>query len=134
MPASAVAELGFVRRLSRNHTMKSFAILLIFLGMAATHGQTTSPPPKAPTAEIVFILGEIRAPQILAYTPDLTLHGAISAAGGISDFAATDIYIIRGGAIFLKTTTRDLRRKTPAGDPKLKPKDIVYLGSIANAQ
>ena len=118
--------------------MKSFSIIFILLCAACANGQTPSapanPPLKAPAAETVFILGEIRAPQVLAYAPDLTLSAAIGNAGGVGDFGATRIYIIRDGVIFLKTTTRDVFHKTPPDDPKLKPKDIVYLGLIANAQ
>ncbi len=118
--------------------MKSILIFLVVFCAAQAHSQTPSPDSTSPAqpvaTEPVFILGEIRQPQILAHTTDLSLSAAIGNAGGTSDFGFTRIYIIRDGAIFLKTTTREVFLKASSVDPKLKPKDIVYLGTIGNAQ
>jgi protein involved in polysaccharide export with SLBB domain len=76
------------------------------------------------TARFVNTTGEVRAPQRVPFTADLTLMGAISASGGFTEFAN------RGKVRLLrdqKTTTFDAREilKNPSKDIRLKPGDQV---------
>ena len=71
----------------------------------------------------IIVGGSVRAPGRQPWIPDLTLTGAISAAGGPSEFMKDGMKIIRGG----KATqySRKAIKKNPALDPKVEPGDIV---------
>jgi len=77
----------------------------------------------APLARFVTIGGQVRAPQRMSWTADLTLTSAISAAGGPADFAGNKIKLTRGGQVTL-FTKKELE-KAPEKDPKLLPGDQV---------
>ena len=72
---------------------------------------------------MIIVGGSVRQPGKQIWVPDLTLTGAISAAGGASDFAADGMKIIRGG----KATrySRKAIKKLPSSDPKVEPGDII---------
>jgi hypothetical protein len=80
----------------------------------------------------VFILGEIRLPQMLDCPADLKLGAALGQAGGVSDFGATSVFVIRDGSVSFKTDTRRILKFPLTDDPALQPKDVVYVGTIAN--
>ncbi len=76
------------------------------------------------TARFVNTTGEVKAPQRVPFTADITLLGAISASGGFTEFAN------RGKVRLLrdqKTTIYDAREilKDPSKDVRLKPGDQV---------
>ncbi len=76
------------------------------------------------TARFVNTTGEVKAPQRVPFTADLTLLGAISASGGFTEFAD------RGKVRLLrdkKTTIVNAKDilKDPAKDIRLKPGDQV---------
>ncbi|MEP6671891.1 MAG: SLBB domain-containing protein [Chthoniobacter sp.] len=112
--------------------------LLLVLGMLASLALTPmamGEPHAVALATFVYVLGEVREPQLVAYTPKLTLAAAIGMTGGMSDFGATRIYLIREGVLILKTDTRHVLADHPAADdPLLKARDVVYVGTIANLQ
>lgn len=75
---------------------------------------------------LVDIEGDVRAPQRVRYTADLTLLGAISAAGGFTDYAdQTKVCILRnGGRTFVNV--KKVRQNMEA-DPPMQPGDKVSV-------
>jgi protein involved in polysaccharide export with SLBB domain len=75
---------------------------------------------------LVDIEGDVRVPQRVRYTPDLTLLGAISAAGGFTDYAdQTKVCILRnGGRTFVNV--KKVRQNLEA-DPPMQPGDKVSV-------
>lgn len=71
----------------------------------------------------VTVGGQVRAPQRMPYTPDLTLLTAISAVGGRADFAGDKIKLTRNR----KTTiySHKALAKAPEDDPRLYPGDQI---------
>jgi polysaccharide export outer membrane protein len=78
-----------------------------------------------PGARFVTIGGNVRQPNRLQWTADLTILSAISACGGSGDFAGNRVNLIRSGQV----QQYDLRKlkKNPADDPRLNPGDQVDL-------
>jgi len=77
-------------------------------------------------SRLVNVLGEVKAPQRIQFTPDMTLMTAINGCGGFSDFANQhSIRLIRDG----KTTVYDAKqiRKDPTSDPKILPGDQIQI-------
>ncbi len=77
----------------------------------------------AAQSRVVTVGGQVRAPQRMMWTMDLTLNSAISAAGGTADFASNKIKLTRGGTVTF-FSKKDLE-KNPAQDPRLLPGDRV---------
>jgi polysaccharide export outer membrane protein len=80
------------------------------------------------TKEVRFvnINGEVRAPQRLAYTKDLTVTGAISACGGFTEYAnKRKVIILRNGQPLTSNVLEIL--KNPALDVQLLPGDTVQV-------
>jgi protein involved in polysaccharide export with SLBB domain len=78
------------------------------------------------TPRFVNVAGEVRAPQRIPFTADMTLMTALNAAGWFSDFAdQSKIHLIREG----KSTTYSAKaiRKDPGTDPKLLPGDQIQV-------
>lgn len=78
------------------------------------------------TSRFVNVAGAVRAPQRIAYTPDLTLMSAINAAGDFNEFANPNkVRLIREG----KASVHDVRkiRKDPGLDPRLQPGDQIQV-------
>jgi protein involved in polysaccharide export with SLBB domain len=80
----------------------------------------------------VYVVGEIRLPGAVTYTPNLTIMQAITARGGYTDRAyKTRVLVVRGSinhpeAIAVNThAILDAK----ASDFVLKPKDIIYVNS-----
>ena len=75
---------------------------------------------------LVNIEGDVRSPQRIRFTPDLTLLGAISAAGGLTDYAdQTKVSILRNGSrtfVNLKKVKQNLE-----ADPALQPGDKISI-------
>ena len=74
-------------------------------------------------ARFVTVGGQVRNPNRLPWSPDLTLLTAISAAGGGGDFASDKIEVVRGGKSTLYSTKK--LNKDPSQDPRLFPGDRV---------
>ena len=72
---------------------------------------------------IVIVGGSVRAPGKQPWIQDLTLTGAISSAGGPSEFAKDTMKIIRGGRA--TSYSRKAIKKNPSTDPKVEPGDII---------
>lgn len=75
---------------------------------------------------LVNVGGEVRMPQRISYTPDLTILGAISAAGGFTEFAnQRRVRLLRGNTV----TEVDIRRvrRDPSQDIVLQPGDSIEV-------
>ena len=76
------------------------------------------------TARFVNTTGEVKAPQRVPFTADLTLLGAISASGGFTEFANRgQVRLLRDQ----KTTIFNAKEilKDPSKDVRLRPGDQV---------
>ncbi|MEX1118552.1 MAG: polysaccharide biosynthesis/export family protein [Terrimicrobiaceae bacterium] len=82
---------------------------------------------SVPTAaRFVDVGGDVRAPQRVAYTPDLTVLGAITAAGGFTEYAdQAKVRLLRDGKVTM-LSIRDVR-KDPSKDVPLKPGDKIEV-------
>jgi polysaccharide export outer membrane protein len=79
-----------------------------------------------PQARFVNVGGEVKAPQRVPFTPDLTVLSAINAAGGFSPFAdQRRIRLLRGQQV----TVIDVKkiRANPSRDVQLEPGDRVEV-------
>jgi polysaccharide export outer membrane protein len=77
-------------------------------------------------SRFVVIGGGVRAPQRLAWSPDLTAGSAVQLAGGLTDFGTLrGLKIIREGQV----TVYDGRKfeSNPSLDPKLLPGDQIII-------
>ncbi len=77
-------------------------------------------------ARFVNVGGEVRLPQRVPYTPDLTVVSAISAAGGLTEYASQSrIRVVRDTDVVVL----DLRkiRKNPGLDIPLEPGDSIEV-------
>ena len=75
---------------------------------------------------LVDLEGDVRSPQRVRYTPDLTLLGAISAAGGFTDYAdQTKVSILRNGSRTF-VNVKKVRQNIEA-DPALQPGDKISV-------
>jgi protein involved in polysaccharide export with SLBB domain len=74
----------------------------------------------------VSVGGEVRLPQRITYTPDLTLLAAIQAAGGFNEYAShSRVRLLRGN----EARIVDVRKviKNPGLDVPLEPGDVVEI-------
>lgn len=77
-------------------------------------------------ARFVNVGGEVRVPQRIPYTTDLTVLSAINAAGGFTEYAAqTRMRLVRGGK-FMKVNMKNIRRN-PGLDIVLEPGDTIEV-------
>lgn len=80
----------------------------------------------ASQARFVNIGGDVRAPQRVPFTPDLTLLGAINAAGGFTEYAnQKKVRLLRDGSVTLYNVIEF--QKDPSKDPRLKPGDTITV-------
>jgi polysaccharide export outer membrane protein len=78
------------------------------------------------TSRFVNVGGEVRLPQRVPYTPDLTVLAAVTAAGGFTEYASqTRVRLYRG----MQVTQLDMRliRKDPGNDVLLQPGDTIEV-------
>lgn len=74
----------------------------------------------------VNVSGDVRAPQRVAYTPDLTLLKAITAAGDFTEYANDrKVRLLRSGEVMVVDVKKI--RENPSLDIPLKPGDDVYV-------
>jgi polysaccharide export outer membrane protein len=78
------------------------------------------------TARFVNIGGEVRLPQRVPYTPDLTVLSAITAAGGFTEFAAQSRVKLYRHMEVLSVDMRKIRRD-PGNDIPLQPGDTIEV-------
>lgn len=77
-------------------------------------------------ARFVDVGGDVRAQQRVPFTADLTVLGAITAAGGFTEYAdQTKVKLLRDGKVTI-INIKDVR-KDPSKDLKLKPGDKIQV-------
>jgi uncharacterized protein involved in exopolysaccharide biosynthesis len=87
-------------------------------------GPKVSPPPEPPAR--ISVGGDVKAPQLLDYAPDLTLLRVINAAGGFSEYAdQKKIRLLRDGKVIVVDVTAI--RQDPSKDISLKPGDSIEV-------
>jgi protein involved in polysaccharide export with SLBB domain len=80
----------------------------------------------ASQARFVNIGGDVRAPQRVPFTPDLTLLGAINAAGGFTEYAnKKKVRLLRDGNVTIHNVIEI--QADPSKDPRLKPGDTITV-------
>jgi|LakMenE18May11ns_1017448.scaffolds.fasta_scaffold9914042_2 polysaccharide export outer membrane protein len=72
---------------------------------------------------IIIVGGSVRSPGKQPWIQDLTLTGAISGAGGPSEFAKDTMKIVRGGKA--QSYSRKAIKRNPGTDPRVEPGDII---------
>ena len=78
------------------------------------------------TARFVNVGGEVRLPQRVAYTPDLTVLAAVTAAGGFTEYASQSrVRLYRG--LETKTISMKRIRQDPGNDIPLQPGDTIEV-------
>jgi polysaccharide export outer membrane protein len=74
----------------------------------------------------VSVGGDVRTPQRVLYTSDLTLIAAINAAGGFTEYAKRGaVRILRGQQVI--QVDANAAARNPGSDPLLRPGDQVYV-------
>lgn len=74
----------------------------------------------------VNVSGDVRSPQRVVYTPDLTLLKAITAAGDFTDYANDrKVRLLRSGEVMVVDVKKI--RENPSLDIPLKPGDDIYV-------
>ena len=77
-------------------------------------------------ARFVNVGGAVRSPTRVPFTADLTVLGAITAAGGVTDYADQGkVKLLRGGEVTV-INIKDVR-KNPDKDVKVKPGDKIEV-------
>jgi len=80
-------------------------------------------------SRFVNVGGEVKAPQRVPFTPDLTILSAISAAGGFSTFAeGRKVRLLRDNQVMIIDVIKI--RANPSLDVQLKPGDRIETPSI----
>jgi len=78
------------------------------------------------TARFVDVGGDVRSQQRVPFTADLTVLGAITAAGGFTEYAdQAKVKLLRDGKVIM-INIKDVR-KDPTKDIKLKPGDKIQV-------
>ena len=80
-------------------------------------------------SRFVNVGGEVKAPQRVPFTPDLTILSSINAAGGFSNFAdARKVKLLRGNRVRIVDVTKI--RADPSLDVPVQPGDRIEAPSI----
>lgn len=80
----------------------------------------------------VYVVGEIRLPGPVTYTPDMTIIKAVAARGGFTERAyRVRVVVVRGSLNNPDAIAVDTHAILDALEPnfKLRPKDIIYVNS-----
>ncbi len=77
-------------------------------------------------ARFVNVGGDVKSPQRVPFTPDLTILSAINAAGGFTDYAdQKKVRLLRDGEVMTVNVTEI--RRDPSKDVRLKPGDSIEV-------
>jgi protein involved in polysaccharide export with SLBB domain/capsular polysaccharide biosynthesis protein len=80
----------------------------------------------------VYVVGEVRLPGTVTYTPDLTIIGAITQRGGYTERAfKARVLVVRGSLNTPQGIVVNTHAILDANEPdfKLRPRDIIYVNS-----
>lgn len=78
------------------------------------------------TARFVEVMGDVRAPQRVPFTADLTVVGAITAAGGFTEYADQGKVSLTSDGKVTVVNVKEVR-KDPSKDKNVKPGDKIYV-------
>ncbi len=80
----------------------------------------------SPAARFVNVGGQVKAPQRVAYTPDMTVLSAINAAGDFNEYAdQKKVRLLRGSKVTVINCVAV--RKDPSQDVKVIPGDQIQV-------
>lgn len=90
-----------------------------------THPTVQVTPNREAATQVIYVSGEVRAPGRIALTPGMTIHDAITSAGGPTEFAGMKkVKFTRGG----QTQELDLRRADGAeAATRAQPGDRIHV-------
>jgi polysaccharide biosynthesis/export protein len=84
-----------------------------------------------PSADVLYIQGEVKAPGQIKYTRDMTIVTAIAAAGGFTQMASPRrVSVMRGDGAnkeVLRVNVNDIMSDPESKDLLLKPNDIIIV-------
>ncbi len=118
-------QIGSVRALGQTQEALQTAIEARYraTGIYTTPTISVSVPLEA---RFVNVGGEVRLPQRISYTTDLTVMSAINAAGGFTEYAAQSrISLVRAGKV-MRVNMKEIRRN-PGLDIVLEPGDTIEV-------
>jgi polysaccharide export outer membrane protein len=75
---------------------------------------------------LVNVMGEVKSPQRVNFTSDMTLMTAINACGGFSDFADKKRILLTRDGKTIQYSAPEIA-KNPASDPKVLPGDQINV-------
>ncbi len=104
--------------------MKAILSLLFAQLIFAVPLWAQTPSPR-PADDYIVVVVDLKHPQMVPFTREITLLSAIMAGGDFNEFATQRFaYLVRSG----KKQKIDLKalRSDPSKDPALEPWDIVY--------
>lgn len=78
------------------------------------------------SARFVEVMGDVRAPQRVPFTADLTVVGAITAAGGFTEYADQGKVSLTSDGKVAIINVKEVR-KDPSKDRNVKPGDKIYV-------
>ncbi len=102
---------------------------LLFAQLIFTMPLWAQAPTPRPSDDYIVVAVDLKHPQMVPFTSEITLLSAIVAGGDFNEFADRRfVYLVRSG----KKQKIDLKplRSDPSKDPKLEPWDIVYLPQV----
>jgi hypothetical protein len=106
--------------------LASFACDRYQSSRVAQHATPVPSPVEIPSElKSVVIAGNVRYPQRIRWSPELTLINAIKMAGGVSWQPITEVYIHRGQERIAIKVEPILKEGAP--DPNLQPGDQVEV-------
>jgi protein involved in polysaccharide export with SLBB domain len=90
-----------------------------------THPTIQVTPNREAATQVIYVSGEVRAPGRISLTPGMTIHDAITSAGGPTEFAGMKkVKFTRGG----QTREVDLRRADGAeAATQAQPGDRIHV-------
>ena len=90
-----------------------------------THPTIQVTPNREAATQVIYVSGEVRAPGRISLTPGMTIHDAITSAGGPTEFAGMKkVKFTRGG----QTRELDLRRADGAeAAAQAQPGDRIHV-------
>lgn len=85
---------------------------------------------RSATRQNIYVLGAVAVPNVVSFSDQITLMGAISTCGGPVEYAhLSQVAIIRGSLVHPQLAEVNLKDilKGKGSDIKLEPGDIVYV-------
>ena len=104
----------------RCHFFNCISAVILSLSCGSAMAQPASSKQLPPS---IVVVGQSKAPQLLPYTPEITLISAIVSTGGLGDHVG--IFLVRNTQV-QEYNYNDIR-KSRDKDPLLKPWDIIVL-------